>query len=65
MTLPQLQRDRRELENELRLARTRWQHYLTLDELELARHAGAVVLAQETLHTTLTARINSFSYAKV
>ena len=56
MALPQLQRDLREVEDALELARHRWHHYLALDERELARHAGAVVLAHEQLRTTLTNR---------
>lgn len=63
MALPPLQRDLREVENELRLARLRWQHYLTLDEYELARNSGAVVLALESLRDTLTAHIQLFTHA--
>ena len=57
MRLPQLQRDLREVENELRLARNRLAHYQTLGEALLARDAQRVVEGHEQLKATLTATI--------
>ena len=59
MRLPQLQRDLREVENELRFARTRLAHYQTLGEPLLARDAQRVVEGHEQLKTTLTATIQA------
>lgn len=62
MNLPQLQRDVREVENELRLARNRLFLYETLAEQELATDCRRVVQGHEQLRDTLTARIHSFSH---
>jgi len=63
MRLPQLQRDLREVENELRFARTRLAHYETLAEQELATDCRYVVRGHEQLRDTLTARIQSLTNA--
>lgn len=67
MNLPQLQRDVREVENELRLARNRLQLYETLSEQALAADARRVVEGHEKLIATLTSQIqastNEFSRA--
>ncbi len=60
-SLPQLQRDVREVENELRLARNRLQHYETLDEPTLAADARRVVEGHEKLIATLTAQIGALT----
>lgn len=57
MNLPQLQRDVREVENELRLARNRLQHYEILDEHALANDARRVVEGHQKLIATLTSHI--------
>lgn len=57
ISLPGLQRDLREVENELRLARNRLAHYETLGEQALATGARRVVEGHERLRTTLTAQI--------
>ena len=59
MRLPQLQRDLREVENELRFARNRLAHYHTLGEPLLARDAQRVVEGHEQLRATLTATIQA------
>lgn len=59
MRLPQLQRDLREVENELRFARNRLAHYQTLGEHLLARDAQRVVEGHEQLRATLTATIQA------
>ncbi len=60
-SLPQLQRDVREVENELRLARNRLRHYETLDEHALAADARRVVEGHEKLIATLTAQISALT----
>jgi hypothetical protein len=64
MSIPALQRDLREVENELRLARNRLAHYTTLGEQELAIDCRRVVLGHEQLRDTLNARIQSLSHGK-
>jgi hypothetical protein len=61
MNAPQLQRDLREVENELRLARNRLAHYNTLGEHELATDCRRVVLGHEQLKETLIARIHELN----
>ncbi len=60
-SLLQLQRDLREVEQALRLARQRWSHYLTLEEHTLASHTHRVVAGLEVLQTTLTARLTDYA----
>lgn len=64
MSAPQLQRDVREVENELRLARNRLAHYRTLDEQALATDTARVVAGLELLKHTLTTRILALSHAQ-
>lgn len=62
LDLPQLQRDRREVENLLRLARYRLGHYETLNEQHLAADARRVVEGHEKLLTTLSTQIEAFTH---
>ncbi|MGI4760567.1 MAG: hypothetical protein ACRYF0_07675 [Janthinobacterium lividum] len=59
MSIPQFQRDLREVENELRLARNRLAHYQLLGEQLLARDTQRVVEGHEQLKVTLTATIQA------
>jgi hypothetical protein len=61
LNLPQLQRDLREVENELRLARNRLQLYETMGEDALAADARRVVEGHEGMRDTLTSRITTIS----
>jgi hypothetical protein len=61
LSLPQLQRDVQQVENELRLARNRRQCYETLGEELLAADARRVVEGHEKLRATLTAQIQAIT----
>jgi hypothetical protein len=57
LSVPQLKRDVQQVENELRIARNRLQHYETLGEELLAADARRVVGGHEKLIARLTCRI--------
>lgn len=59
----QLQRELFAVENELRLARTRLQHYQNLGEHELAAEVRRIVVHQELLKDSLTTRLQSSPHA--
>ena len=59
VSLPTLQRDLREVENELRLSRNRLLFYQTKGDDALAADTQRVVAGHETLLATLATRIHS------
>lgn len=60
-SLPQLQRDLRQVEDDLRLARARLAYYEARQELALLAEAQRVVAGHEKLHHTLTAQLHAFT----